>query len=589
MRLIDALRLINEARRGSKPERHVSLVCGFSPLHLETFLAASLQQRAPNDAVRIRTGLFDDLLGNLTRVRVTQDDRGNPEPVAVLVEWPDLDPRLGWRSSGGWSADRSSDVIGNVKAVLERLVQEVARTTDGGRAVCVSLPTLDLPPIAHTPSGMVSRMEAALDVSLAQCGDGLVALKSVRLINRRRLERLSPLAARSDVAATMASGFPYSMTHAAVLADLIAEQLMPAAPKKGLITDLDDTMWRGVIGDLGVDGVSNSQESHTQVHAVYQQLLASLAESGVLLAIASKNDALLALRGLQRSEQLIGADRFFPVEAHWQPKSTSIESILGAWNVAADSVVFVDDSALELAEVKARFPDVECLQFPTKDENAAAALFSTIRDFFAKPNLLDEDRLRLDSIRNSASLRSAMARPDDDAVDFLASTEAELTFEFSTASADERAFELINKTNQFNLNGRRLSPVEWSSSLSHAGQWKVTVSYRDKFGPLGRIAVILVDVQERKASVTSWVLSCRAFSRRIEHQSLAVLFSRFDVDEIVLDYIGTERNGPTREFLTQYLGDDSWPSTIAISRDMFLKHSPTLHHAVHVIEGARRS
>ena len=539
--------------------------------------------------MRIRTGLFDDLLGNLSKVRDNQEDRGSAEPVAVLVEWPDLDPRLGWRSSGGWSADCSSDIISHVSAALERLVQEVARTSEGGRKVCVCLPTLDLPPISHTPSGMVSRLEAALDLSLAQCGDTLVALKSVRLINRRRLERLSPLAVRGDVAATMASGFPYSITHAAVLADLVAEQLMPAAPKKGLITDLDDTMWRGVIGDAGVDGVSNSQESHTQVHAVYQQLLASLAESGVRLAIASKNDPVLALRGLQRPEQLIGANRFFPVEAHWQPKSTSIETILGAWNIAADSVVFVDDSALELAEVKARFPDVECLQFPTKDENAAAALFTTIRDFFAKPHLLDEDRLRLDSIRNSASLRSTMAQPGDAAVDFLDSTAAELTFEFSTNSADDRAFELINKTNQFNLNGRRLSSAEWSSSLSHAGQWKVTVSYRDKFGPLGRIAVILVEVAERRASVSSWVLSCRAFSRRIEHQSLAALFSRFGVDEIMLDYVATERNGPTREFLSQYLGDASWPSTIVISQEMFLERHPALHHTIHVIEGARRS
>ena len=101
--------------------------------------------------------------------------------------------------------------------------------------------------------------------------------------------------------------------------------------------------------------------------------------------------------------------------------------------------------------------------------------------------------------------------------------------------------------------------------------------------------MILVEVAERCASVSSWVLSCRAFSRRIEHQSLAALFSRFGVDEIVLDYVATERNGPTREFLAQYLGDGSWPSTIAISRETFLERHPTLHHTVHLIEGVQRS
>ena len=141
----------------------------------------------------------------------------------------------------------------------------------------------------------------------------------------------------------------------------MARLLAPPAPRKGIVTDLDDTLWSGLAGEIGPEGVSWDLASHSQLHGLYQKLLAALAEEGVLIGVASKNDPAVVERTFEREDLLLRADRIFPVEAHWGAKSGSIERILRTWNISADSVVFVDDSAMELAEVAAAHPGMECL------------------------------------------------------------------------------------------------------------------------------------------------------------------------------------------------------------------------------------
>ena len=116
---------------------------------------------------------------------------------------------------------------------------------------------------------------------------------------------------------------------------------------------------------------------------------------------------------------------------------------------------------------------------------------------------------------------------------------------------DNRAFELVNKTNQFNLNGKRFSESDWLSCLQDPAAFVLTASYEDKYGPLGKIAVVMGKAAGRKVYVSTWVMSCRAFSRRIEHQCLKYLFEKLDADEIVFDYEVTPRNGPIQDFFAE--------------------------------------
>jgi FkbH-like protein len=226
---------------------------------------------------------------------------------------------------------------------------------------------------------------------------------------------------------------------------------------------------------------------------------------------------------------------------------------------------------------------MECIVFPKGDYQAFCDLLKRLRDSFGKSLVSPEDEIRLRSIRATSSLKSVLQERGLGAEDFLRSVEATITFCLGTDARDHRAFELINKTNQFNLHGRRCSESEWLSFLQDPAAFLLTASYEDKFGPLGKIAVVMGKTGGRKLHVNSWVMSCRAFSRRIEHQCLKFLFEKLDADEIVFDYEATPRNGPLQEFFAEILGGPPAPP-LSLRKACFDAKAPALFH--HVVEVA---
>ena len=219
----------------------------------------------------------------------------------------------------------------------------------------------------------------------------------------------------------------------------------------------------------------------------------------------------MARQALERPDLGIAAAHLFPVEANWGPKSESVRRILAAWNIAADSVVFIDDSPMELAEVAAAHPGLETIAFP-KDPDALLAMLWMLRDRFGKHAITEEDRLRGASLRTAAGQwNQAAGVGGAGAEDFLAGAEAVVTFDGSNPPADGRALELVNKTNQFNLDGRRWTDSEWSALLARPGAFVAVVSYRDRFGPLGRIGVLAGQRQAgRRNDPRPGVRPCRA-------------------------------------------------------------------------------
>jgi FkbH-like protein len=139
--------------------------------------------------------------------------------------------------------------------------------------------------------------------------------------------------------------------------------------------------------------------------------------------------------------------------------------------------------------------------------------------------------------------------------------------------------ELINKTNQFNLNGRRYTEAELRNLLDQRDAVLLKASYKDKFGPLGTIAVILGWKRGDMLRIHSWVMSCRAFSRRIEHQCLHQIFRLLSVQRVELDYVETERNRPLQDFLSEGTGTSASPG-MPISSELFAEKCPRLYHYV---------
>jgi len=282
-------------------------------------------------------------------------------------------------------------------------------------------------------------------------------------------------------------------------------------------------------------------------------------------------------QAFERPDLLLRSDQVFPIEVHWNAKSGSAARILETWNIAADSVIFVDDSPMELAEVAAAHPGIECVLFPKNDYAAGLAMLRHLRDRCGKERVSKDDALRLESIRRSAAFREQTAggaAPES----FLQSINAVVTFDFG-AGSEPRVFELVNKTNQFNLNGRRYTEADWHKLLSAPGAVLAAVSYEDKYGPLGTIAVLAGRVDGSCLHVETWVMSCRAFARRIEHQALKMLFDGTGTTEMRFSFTPTARNGPTRDFFTGLLGKEP-QSEFRLTRSQFEQKCPALYHEV---------
>jgi FkbH-like protein len=572
--LKEALLLAHPAETKGEPFRAL-LACGYSPLHLRTFLAAHLTRALPGRAVSVTAGLYGNLPGTLASVA---DAEERPHAIALSFEWSDLDPRLGYRRLGGWAPGDLSDVVESCRSQLQWLARSL-ESLPSGIAVAVAGPTLPPAPVAQTPGWMASvpelELRAAVHDFLLQA-----ARQGRRVLDSGFFDRASSPEQRFDARSELSAGFPFTREHAAELAGALAKLILPDTPKKGLITDLDDTLWKGIVGEIGAEAVAWDLDSGGQIHGLYQQLLASLSRQGTLLAIASKNDLSNVTAAFERGDIRVPMDAFFPVEVHWNPKSGSIRRILETWNIGGDAVVFLDDSPAELGEVQAAHPEIECILFPKNDPAAAIRLLAGLRDRFGKAGVGAEDAIRLQSVRRAVELREVAE--SDDALDrFLASANGKVTVD--VVSGDARTLELVNKTNQFNLNGARYTEADWDASRGRPGAFTLSLSYEDKFGPLGKIAVLHGAVEGDTAQVDVWVMSCRAFSRRIEYHTVQALFDRFPVEQIRFRFQPTSKNGPIATLLRQWLGDPI-PSPAVLEKSRFLQKIPALDQQVSYVQ-----
>lgn len=572
MKLMEALEIVREPQPPEAKALALCLVCGFNPLHLKTFMEAEVRRRMSRKA-EIHSGLYGDFWGNLDRAKEMDRDA-----VVITLEWADLDPRLGIRSLGGWSPSILPEIVEGSKRRGEQLTA-AARNFAQHSPVVISFPTLPLPPAAFTPGWRASALELGLESIVANIAAEMTQSENIRVLSQSHLDELSPFVERTDLRSEVATGFPYSLKHASIMAELICRLCAEEAPKKGLITDLDDTLWRGILGEDGAQGVTWDLDHRSHMHGVYQQLLRSLSESGTLIAIASKNDPELVAEAFRRSDILMRQDSIFPMEVHWRAKSESVTNILKVWNISADAVVFVDDSPAELAEVQSVHPGIEAIAYPTNDPQQVLQLCRRLRDLFGKNSISEEDSLRRQSLRNSLERAQDSENLTGSPDSFLKQSEAELTLNYAKDPLDPRALELINKTNQFNLNGRRNTLSELQKDVLSPDTFVLVASYRDKYGPLGKIAVMTGRQQGERLLLNHWVMSCRAFGRRIEYACLDALYKKYGAAEIEFAFMATDRNGPLKTFLQEMLGSPP-AANVRLPRGQFQERRLESFHTV---------
>ncbi len=257
---------------------------------------------------------------------------------------------------------------------------------------------------------------------------------------------------------------------------------------KCLVLDLDNTLWGGVIGDDGIDGIQLGGTGSGASFRLFQEYVRDLNRRGVLLAVCSKNDHANAVLPFQRHPEMVLKEADIAVfRANWDPKETNLRAIAEAINIGTDALVFVDDNPAERARIRQTMPEVEVIELPQSPTGFRQALHDALR--FEATSITEEDLLRNQSIRANAQrdeLAAAASTPEA----YLQGLGMRVTVEPFNSVNLARIVQLINKTNQFNLTGVRTNEAEVRDWMSHANFYSQTIRLSDRFGDFGLTGII---------------------------------------------------------------------------------------------------
>ncbi len=292
--------------------------------------------------------------------------------------------------------------------------------------------------------------------------------------------------------------------------------------RKALVTDLDDTLWGGIVSEVGPEAIDPDAPGR----AAYRAWLRALAARGVLLAVASHNDAPVARAALAHPGLGLRPEDFAAFEADWGPKPAMLRRIAERLHVGLDALVFVDDRPEQRAQVRAALPQVAVPELPADPALWPEALAA--ENLFETAQVTADDRLRAQSLRDDAARAEAAAEaPSPEA--YLADLRQTLAPEPLGPANLARAAQLTQRCNQFNMRGTRHTEAE----LAGKRGWVYRLS--DRFGDLGIVSAVVLEGD----FIETWVISCRALNRGVERLILDHLRAQGPIRG---EYVPTPRN-----------------------------------------------
>ncbi|HET6182444.1 MAG TPA: HAD-IIIC family phosphatase [Acetobacteraceae bacterium] len=362
--------------------------------------------------------------------------------------------------------------------------------------------------------------------------DGLAAWHDLALWHRSKQE-ISPLAAPmfGELAARL----------------LAARQGRSA---KCLVLDLDNTLWGGVVGDDGLEGIVLGQGSPLgEAYAAFQAYCRDLARRGVILAVCSKNDEANAWEPFDKHpEMVLRREDVACFVANWSNKAANLRQIAAELNIGLDSLVFVDDSPFERNLVRHELPMVAVPELG--DDPATYA--STLADagYFEALGVTDEDRERTSQYHGNRA-RAALQASATDLESYLRGLEMRLQWKRFDRIGMQRIVQLINKSNQFNLTTRRYSEADVDSVMNDPCACGLQLRLLDRFGDNGVIAIVIGRMEnDADCRIDTWLMSCRVLGRQVELATLAVIAAQaraLGAARLVGEYIPTRKNDMVKD------------------------------------------
>ena len=316
--------------------------------------------------------------------------------------------------------------------------------------------------------------------------------------------------------------------------------------KKCIVLDLDNTLWGGVLGEDGIEGIKIGGDYPGKAFLCFQKALVELSKSGIILAVCSKNNEDDVKECWAKNPfNIINEKYVSSYRINWNNKADNIKEIAAELNIGLDSFVFIDDNPTERELVKQKLPMVAVPEFPAQPYNLPLFVDEITEKYFKVYSLTDEDKKKTEEYRANAE-RSREQNKFTDMESFIRSLEIKMTIQSANKMNVSRIAQMTQKTNQFNLTTGRYTESDLSAMLANGAKiWCLSVS--DKFGDSGITGAIIIKNNE----IDELLLSCRILGKGIEKEfvrQILFMLKQAGLTELKAVYIPTAKNAQVKEF-----------------------------------------
>lgn len=431
-------------------------------------------------------------------------------PDAVLLA---LDQRgLPFEGDGSsWPPYRAAPALARLRELRQGFNQHA-----GAPCLVQTIPAVLTPQFGSLDAGLEGTARQALlafNAGLAQD----VAASSDVLVDVDWLAQAIGLDAWTDERGWHLAKMPFAQAALPMYAEVVVRAIaaMRGKSRKCLVLDLDNTLWGGVIGDDGLEGIAlNPGDARGEAHRAIQAAALDLRRRGVVLAVCSKNDdATARIPFREHPGMLIKEDDIAVFMANWEDKASNLERIAERLDIGIDALVLLDDNPAEREQVRQALPQVAVPEVGTDPSTFVRSLM--LGGYFESAAFTPEDLQRAQQYQGNAK-RADLMESTRDLGEFLRSLDMRIRFAPFDALGRKRITQLINKTNQFNLTTRRYTEAQVAAMETSPGHHTLQVSLVDRFGDNGMICVVICSVHNDEWHVDNWLMSCRVLNRKVE-------------------------------------------------------------------------
>jgi FkbH-like protein len=494
---------------------------------------------------------FDEMLNPQSSLA-----RFTPDLVLVLLDLEDIAGGLADLCANG----NGAGVEHEVEQSLERMTQ-MLKSLRSGTSARLLVQGCVVPDFTSLGDVGDANLQHSLPNAIARLNEKLAGL--CRTVSGCVFFDVDRIAARygrknwRDMRLFLSSRLPISSGAFSVYSQALVRSfsVLFRAPRKVLCTDLDNTLWGGILGEDGPEGITTGSTPPGNFYLEYQRYLKRLSSRGILLAAVSKNNEADVQEAFQiRSADLaLTLDDFVAKKISWNEKAKSIRELADELSLGLDSFVFVDDNPVECEAIRQQLPEVIVLAAPVQEPWKLVEMLAE-QPFFDAAVITEDDVNRSQEYKAQAQ-RAELAHSTASRDEFLASLNIVCTFLSALEAPLSRSVQLLAKTNQFNVTTRRHSATEVEEFASRPGGQAVAVRVRDRFGDAGVVGLALARDEGELCYIDSLLLSCRVIDRGIETALLAHLgqqAARQGAKWLVGEYIATKKNSPCADFYSSH-------------------------------------